>query len=237
MRPELDFKYAGMKEVIEFLSELKDNNNREWFEANRSRYAGVKKVFDAFATELIAHIGAFDPSTAGLGLKDCTYRIYRDTRFSHDKTPYKTHMGVYVCRGGKKSGYAGYYFHVEPGTDGRAAHGLMSAGLYMPEGNVLKSMREEIYDNGAALEADVCAAGGFALDTSNKLKRLPAGYPADAPHGELLKQKDLYLVKYFDEAWLLQKELAAAAAREFERTLPFVLRLNRAVEYAHEEME
>lgn len=225
-----------MKEVIDFLKELSLNNNREWFEAHRPDYLRAKGIFDAFALELIEGIASFDPSVAGLGLKDCTYRIYRDTRFSKDKQPYKTHMGVYVCRGGKKSGYAGYYFHVEPSGNGILGSNLMSSGIYMPEPVVLKSIREEIFDHGREIEDEIKKAKGFELDTSNKLKRLPAGYPAGTPYEEYLKLKDFNLVKYMDNDWLIQKDLARAAAAEYKRTLPFIERVNRAVEFAHEEM-
>ena len=101
-----------MKRVIEFLQNLVANNNKVWFDAHKDEYLLAKKVFEDFTEQLIAKVEAFDPSVKGLKVKDCTYRIYRDVRFSKDKSPYKTHMGCYICRGGKKSGYSGYYFHV-----------------------------------------------------------------------------------------------------------------------------
>lgn len=106
-----------MKEVIEFFRELHDHNTREWFDANRARWKRVQTQFHAFAEGLIDGIASFDPSVQGLRAKDCTYRIARDTRFSPDKSPYKTYIGAYVAPHGKKSGYAGYYFHIEPCAD------------------------------------------------------------------------------------------------------------------------
>ena len=106
-----------MKEVVMFLRQLKANNNKEWFTEHKAEYQSAQAKFNAFCEELIHRIEEFDPSVRGLTLKDCTYRIYRDLRFSKDKSPYKTHMGVYVCRGGKKSGYSGYYFHVAAGNE------------------------------------------------------------------------------------------------------------------------
>ena len=100
-----------MKDMIEFLRELKMNNNREWFCKNKHRYQEVQGRFNEFTERLIHGIASFDPTIANLGVKDCTYRIYRDVRFSEDKSPYKTHLGAVICRGGKKSGFAGYYFH------------------------------------------------------------------------------------------------------------------------------
>ena len=132
-----------MEDIIRFLEQLRRHNNREWFEANKLWYRDVKARFDGLVARLIDAIAAFDPSVAGLAVKDCTYRIYRDTRFSPNKEPYKTHFGAYFCPRGKKSGYAGYYFHVEPQGDGLIGGHLLSAGLYMPEPNVLKSVRDE----------------------------------------------------------------------------------------------
>lgn len=224
-----------MKNVISFLSRLRRNNNREWFMAHKDEYTAVKKYIDGLAEELIAALGAYDPTVAGLAAKDCTYRIYRDVRFSHNKDPYKTHVGIYVCPGGKKSGYAGYYFHVEPGDDGQGQY-FLTAGLYMPEGSVLKSMRDEIYDNGDAIEAAIKKAKGFSVDMSGQLKRLPKGYAPGSPHEEYLKLKDFFVTKNVDEKWLAQDNLAQAIAKEFSKTTEFISILNRAVKYAHEEM-
>ena len=159
-----------MEDIIRFLEQLRRHNNREWFEANKLWYRDVKARFDGLVARLIDAIAAFDPSVAGLAVKDCTYRIYRDTRFSPNKEPYKTHFGAYFCPRGKKSGYAGYYFHVEPQGDGLIGGHLLSAGLYMPEPNVLKSVRDEIFDNGERFvergEPAETGAGRFSVRQS-----------------------------------------------------------------------
>lgn len=105
-----------MKEVFDFLAQLSRNNNREWFNANKETYLQVREKFEDFAGQLIGKIAGWDEDIANsnLQVKDCTYRIYRDTRFSKDKVPYKTHMGIFICKGGKKSPNAGYYLHLEP---------------------------------------------------------------------------------------------------------------------------
>lgn len=225
-----------MKNVIDFLSELRKNNHKEWFEANKGWYKEALGEFNAFTETLIEGIASFDPLVAGLTLKDCTYRIYRDVRFSHDKTPYKTHMGAYVCPKGKKSGYAGYYFHLEPKGEGLLGGNLMTAGLYMPEPVVLRSLREEILDNGAELLAAAEEAKGFTLDQSNKLKRTPTGFPADSPYDEYLKLKDFYVVKPFDDKLLGSKDLLDKVVTGFRSTHRLTTQLNRAVQYAYEEM-
>jgi uncharacterized protein (TIGR02453 family) len=224
-----------MKRVLDFLSELRVNNNREWFNANKGRYSEANAVFSVFAENLIAAIGQFDPAVRGLALRDCTYRIYRDTRFSPDKTPYKTHKGVYVCPAGKKSGNAGYYFHVEPEGDGLIGGHVFDAGIYMPEPAVLKSVRDEIFDNGEAISAAVCKAHGFELDRSNALKRTPKGYPSDTPYDEYLRLKDFHLSKSINDDYLLADGLVERVAADFRTTYELVSLLNRATKYAHEE--
>lgn len=225
-----------MKDVLVFLRELRVNNNREWFEANKQRYREIKAYTDRFAERLIDGIASFDPSVRGLEVKDATYRIYRDTRFSNDKTPYKTHIGIYVCPGGKKSGNAGYYFHIEPADAGYLGGHLLSSGLYMPEPAVLRSIREEMADNGAEFLATAKKAKGFQFDTTNKLKRVPKGFRTEHEMEEYLKLRDVYLVKYFDDDYLIDPDLLRKAVADYKSTYEFSALLNKSVEYARDEM-
>ncbi|MDR2894427.1 MAG: DUF2461 domain-containing protein [Alistipes sp.] len=233
-----------MKRVLDFLNDIGANNNREWFAANKGRYKEAEGVFNAFAEQLIEAIGQFDPSVRGLALREATYRFYRDTRFSPDKTPYKTHFGVYICPGGKKSGNAGYYFHIEAATASAGSGGgmvgshMMDAGIYMPEPEVLKSVRDEIFDNGEAVLAAIAAArdgAGFELDRTNSLKRTPKGYPAESEWDEYLKLKDLHLSKMMGDDYILAPGLAQRAAADFRATYDFMTLMNRAAKFAHEE--
>ncbi len=106
-----------MKEILSFLKELSANNNREWFEAHRPTYLEIKKKVEDMTQTLIDGIAKFEPTASALRPSDCLYRIYRDTRFSPDKTPYKNHIGIYINPfGGKKSELAGYYLHIQPGN-------------------------------------------------------------------------------------------------------------------------
>ncbi len=133
-----------MKEIYSFLSELSQNNNREWFNANKDNYLKIRKTFEDFAQALIERIAQWDDDVAAsnLSVKDCTYRIYRDTRFSKNKDPYKTHMGIFICKGGKKSPYAGYYLHIEP------SGGNNFTGLIEPSGeNTLSGLKEQSGEN------------------------------------------------------------------------------------------
>lgn len=225
-----------MQNVIDFLNDLRDNNNRDWFEQNRQRYVSVNEEFAHFTGQLIDGISKFDPAISGLLPKDCLYRIYRDTRFSPNKIPYKTHMAAYICQKGKKSEYAGYYFHVEAeGVNYIGSH-LLSAGLYCLQPNIIKSVRDEILDNGAQFVETVQRAKGFSLDQNSRLQRVPKGYPKDSEYAEYLKMKDFSLFKPVDDAFMLSPKLLENTLAEFRKTVEFNVLLNRAVEFALHEM-
>ncbi|MDD3107797.1 MAG: DUF2461 domain-containing protein, partial [Alistipes sp.] len=134
-------KREQMDRLFDFLSQLRDHNTRDWFEAHRPLYAEVQRDFMSFVQELIDGISCFDPGVKGLTPKDATYRIYRDVRFSTDKSPYKTHLGTYICPGGKHSEYAGYYIHLEPGAS------VLATGIYRPRYKIVQSVWEEIFDH------------------------------------------------------------------------------------------
>lgn len=225
-----------MKEVIDFFRRLHDNNNREWFDEHRAEWTRVKGQFADFTAQLIEGVASFDPTVRGLRPQDCTYRIARDTRFSADKTPYKNYIGAYIAPRGKKSGFAGYYFHIEPCADGLVWCNLLSAGAVCLEPTVLRSVREEILDNGAEIEKAIRKAKGFRLCDHNKLKRVPTGFPADSPYAEMLKLKDVYLEKPITEEFLTAPDLLERTVEEFHRTQPFIAILNRAIQYAYDEM-
>lgn len=227
-----------MRTVLDFLSDLRANNNREWFAANKGRYKEAEAIFNAFAEMLIAAVGEFDETIRGLTLRDCTYRIYRDTRFSHDKTPYKTHFGLYMCPGGKKSGNGGYYFHVEPSGGGMIGSHMLDVGIYMPEPTVLKSVRDEIFDNGDEVlrEMGIAAKAGFELDRSNSLKRTPVGYPIGSKWDEYLKLKDFHLSKTAGDDYLLAPGLVERAAADFRTAHGFMALMGRAARFAKEEL-
>ena len=220
-----------MREIIDFLRELRLNNDREWFNANKATYRHAQSLFDGFAVELIDGIASFDDSVRGLGLKDCTYRIYRDTRFSSDKSPYKTYMGVYVAPHGKKAGYAGYYFHVEPD-----AESFLYAGLHMPSPTVLRSIREEIIDNGDGLMAAIGQSNGFLIYRERVLKRNPKDFPSGHKYDELLRLQDFGVAKTMTERDLLSPDLLQRSLDDFRSIRPLVDILNRAVQYAYDEM-
>lgn len=220
-----------MVEVVNFLSAVEKNNNREWFAAHKEQYKAFDRKLKEFAAKLINGIAAFDPSVAGLTVADCTYRIYRDVRFSHDKSPYKTWSGVFVAPHGKKAGYAGYYIHFE------SSGCFLYAGSHCPEPIVLKSIREEILDNGDAMLAAIEASNNFTLVTTNTLKRTPKDFPLGHKHDALLRLKDFGIEKPLDVALLTDSNtLLERVLQDLKSTYPLVEILNRAIDYAYEEM-
>ena len=127
--------------IFQFLKNLATNNNREWFQEHKDEYLKAQKEFEELLTAIIARISLFDESIVGIQAKDCTYRIYRDTRFSSDKTPYKIHLGGYINARGKKSEHCGYYVHIEHDNC------MLAGGSWCLESKVLKAVRQSIYDN------------------------------------------------------------------------------------------
>ena len=184
--------------ILQFLKDVAANNNRPWFQSHKDEYDAVRQDFETGVAQLIGRIADFDDSVAHLSVKDCTYRFYRDTRFSPDKSPYKRHLGAYISAKGKKSLHGGYYIHLEP--DGC----LVACGSYWLPTNILTSCRNEMMGNeeewlrcvenpdfqkyfGAPETASWESKQGFGLE---RLKTCPAGFPKDYPHLRYLRQKD-----------------------------------------------
>lgn len=225
-----------MQKVISFLRELHDNNNREWFHAHKAEYDEAKREFDAFALDLLKEIRTFDDSIGDLSLDDITYRIYRDVRFSKNKEPYKCHMGVFICPGGKKSGFSGYYFQISAADDGGWESGhMLAAGNYFTEPKVLKVLREDIaYGEGDFRQVLSQAAPEFVLDESNALKRVPAGFPADTPDSGFFRLKSFCLIHAPSDDFVTSGDLARRLAALFRTTMPFLRYVNRAIAYVRE---
>ena len=232
-------KNRYMKYVYYFLKRLAKNNNKEWFEAHKDEYLAAKEIFDNFTKELIREISRWDPyiNHRKLDVKDCTYRIYRDLRFSKDKTPYKTHIGCYIVPGGKKSPYAGYYFHMEPPESGSLLGGnILYSGIYMPENKVMASIRDEISVNGDALIRAMNKAKGFVLHY-DAYRRVPKGYENVEDEGwrNLIRMKEVSMFSDVSEDFLFAPgNLAKRVSERFRYCKDLNLFLNRCVDYAME---
>lgn len=226
-----------MKDIIEFLNDLQHNNNREWFMANKARYVAAAERFNAIVDELIQEIACYDSTVAGLKAKDCTYRIYRDVRFSADKSPYKTHMGAFICRGGKKSGYSGYYFHIGTGGEGYPYAHMLAAGDYCFDPKVLQVLREDIVGGGGDFHNIVKAASPtFELDREGALKRNPKGFEREELYTDYLRLKAFCLVHTPSNDFVCADGMPQRAAAIFQLAQPFLNYVNRAIEYVKSEM-
>ena len=216
------------KDILKFLKELKENNNREWFAENKEWYEKSKKDFSEFVELLILEIRKFDPEIGPMEAKDCQFRIYRDVRFSKDKSPYKTNFGAYISRGGKKLNFAGYYFHMEPGEY------FMSGGIYMPDGVVLKAIRQEIYHRIDEFKA-IMNAPAFkkyfnGLSEMEKLKSAPKDFPKDFPDMELLKYKHYIMSRDLKEKEVLSEDILKMARETYKAMVPFNHFMNAVIE-------
>ena len=139
------------KEALQFLEDLIANNNTEWMHANKKRYDNYKKDYHSFIASLLAEMKPLDPSLEPLEVKNCTFRINRDIRFSKDKSPYKTNMGVWMSQDKNRKNAPGYYIHFEQGNC------FIAGGVWCPEPNELKLIRKEIeffYDDLEAIVSD-----------------------------------------------------------------------------------
>ena len=177
-----------MKEILNFLADLAVHNDRDWFHANKARYDACYKTFLDFSADLIAALTEIDPTLEGLQPKDCVWRIYRDTRFSYDKRPYKEWFGVFpAMKGCKKSQRGGYYVHFQPGNC------LFAGGIWNPSPELLKALRSEIEANYEEVE-EIMAAPAWQkyfgdFDTDYMLKKVPAGFDPNFVHADWLKRK------------------------------------------------
>ena len=216
--------------TIKFLKDLKKNNNKPWFDTNRKRFEEAKNDFENFIQAVIDAYGKKDKSIASLKAKDCVFRIYRDVRFSKDKSPYKTNFGANMNKGGKKVSGAGYYFHLEPGQL------FLGGGIYMPMPAELNKVRQEI-DYSFKEFKKIIDSKKFKslygyLDRSPEflLTRVPKGYSTDNPAAEFLKLKSYIAITSMNEKEVISKSIVKKTTVVFETLKPFIDFLNRALE-------
>jgi uncharacterized protein (TIGR02453 family) len=213
--------------ILEFLSLLRDNNNREWFQGNKDLYDRARKEFENFINELIPEIYEFDKSIGMVTARDCLFRLFRDIRFSNDKTPYKTNFGAFIARGGRKGIYPGYYIHLE------TAQSMLAGGIYMPPPEVTKAVRQEIYYNSSEfrkiLEKDEFRKFFGKLDDFDKIKKPPKDFPPDFPDIDLLKYRSYTIVHNADDKQVRGQSYLAYAVKVFKAMYPLNAFLSRAI--------
>lgn len=192
-----------MKNILDFLKKLENNNNKAWFDENRNRYQEVKNEFADFVNQLIPAVKSIDKRIGDISSKETVFRIFRDVRFAKDKTPYKTNFGAFISDVGRKSSYAGYYIHIEPGKS------MLGGGIYMPQPDILKAVREEILDNPENYKKIVFSKeykNAFGEIWGEKLKAAPRGFPKDHPEIDLIKQKSFAVLQEISDKQVLDSK-------------------------------
>lgn len=213
--------------VLEFLSGLDLNNNRDWFHANKEWYDEAKLEMEQLVGTIIPGIAGFDPAVQFVSAKECMFRIFRDIRFSKDKLPYKTNFGAWITRVGRKSCGPGYYIHIQPGES------FLAAGVYMPEPEKLKNIRQEIYHNISEfkeiLEGKELRKYVKGVDEMDRLKKPPVGFPASFPEIEILMNRHFTVSCPLSGKQLSDPTFPKFALKVFAAMHPFNVFLGRAI--------
>jgi uncharacterized protein (TIGR02453 family) len=216
--------------TLKFLRDLQKNNNKNWFDTNRSSYEDAKKDFREFIQEVIDKHGKKDPGIKSLLAKDCMFRINRDIRFSKDKSPYKNNFGASINKGGKQSvSTAGYYFHLQPGRS------FTGGGIWMPQAEDLKKVRQEIDYNFADFKKIISSRkfksvyGDLSHDAEFKLTRIPKGYDVSNPAAEYLKLKSFISMIEIKDADITSKDLVKKTLTAFDALQPLIVFINQAL--------
>lgn len=216
--------------IYDFLRELAAHNNREWFNTHKSDFQKAEAEFENMLTAIIGRIAFFDPSVAHIEAKDCTYRIYRDLRFTQDKTPYKIHFGGFINARGKKALHCGYYVHLQP------EESLLAGGVWCPESKLLKAIRESIYDNideYRSIVEDSAFKKYFNSVGFNNLITAPKGFPKDFPYMEYLKPKDFSFCCFKPDSFFTSKSFLDKSEDIFKQ----MKRLNDFFDYTLNDFE
>ncbi|PKP35060.1 MAG: TIGR02453 family protein [Bacteroidetes bacterium HGW-Bacteroidetes-17] len=213
--------------VFEFLAELEVNNNREWFTQHKQLYNSAFNDMLKVVEYLIPKVGAFDPDIKNLDAKKCMFRIYRDVRFSKDKAPYKQNFGGFLVKGGRNSGNAGYYLHIENNNS------FIAGGIYMPPAPVLKKVRQEIYyhvDEFKSILKNKESIKYFKEISGERLVRPPKDFSPDFPDIELLKFKSYGFLHEVTNEQCLSTDFSDYVLKLFKLLSPMVKFLNRGLE-------
>lgn len=216
------------KSTRTFLKSLSKNNNRDWFNSNKPKYELAKKEFENYIDKLIREISRFDKDISGVKAKDSIFRIYRDVRFSKDKSPYKNHFGAFITYYGKNSNGPGYYIHLEPGNC------FLAGGIYQPDGKQLELFRKEI-DFSLKYFKKILNNSEFVkyfgeLSDMGKLKTAPKGFPKDHPALNLLQHKNYIVSHKVNDKIAFSEDFPSYSLKIFRAMRPFNKFLNTALD-------
>ncbi len=218
--------------TLDFLTQLKENNNRDWFIANKKVYEQAKTDFVVFVEKLIAEMEKFDPSLIDLEAKKCLFRINRDVRFSKDKSPYKINFSAVMSAKGKNIQGSCYYLHLQPGAS------FVAGGYWMPEPEHLKAIRQEIDYRSADFKKIITDKEFVSvygtLSEEEKLKNAPKEYTKDHPEIELLKLKSFTASSKLNDSLFFSTDPAIKLAQAFKVLQPFNQFLDQAIAEVHQ---
>lgn len=213
--------------IIDYLKRLAVNNNREWFNAYKDDYLTARGEFEKLISRLIANLSTFDVSVASVDPKECIYRIYRDVRFSPDKSPYKRHFAAYINSKGKKSYHCGYYFHLQPEGS------LIAGGGYELTPQMSKALRQSVYyqiDEFRSIVEKPEFVELYPVIGENFLKTAPKGYPKDFEYIKYLQCKEYVVSNRISDESLLQASMVEDITHRFKVMKPFLDFLNETID-------
>lgn len=214
--------------TLKFLQQLNNNNNRAWFNEQKETYLDAKEDFETLIQEILLELGKLDPAYDLLEAKKCMFRIYRDIRFSKDKTPYKVHFAAGISKGEKRLHFPGFYLHIQPGKS------YVGGGIWHPDREILSKIRQEI-DYNTEDFLSILKKSSFentfgSLSQEDKLKRPPKGYERDNPAIEYLKLRSFTTSCIIEEKDLTSSRLVENILKRFKELIPFVRFLEVAVD-------
>ncbi len=217
----------GLDRTLQFLSDLEKNNDRDWFNTNKKEFLAAKQEVDLVVEKILARMASYDLSISDIEAKKAVYRIYRDVRFSKNKLPYKNNLGASIKRGGRKSKFAGYYLHIQPGNS------MLAGGIWMPPSEDLKKVRQEIDYNTEEFKDIILSRNfkkTFEVLEGEKLKTAPKDYPKDHPEIDLLRHKSFVVSHKVSDKDVATGNFVKLAVDTFEELKPFLDFINRPLE-------
>jgi uncharacterized protein (TIGR02453 family) len=215
-----------MKSTLGFLKDLSANNQRDWFQANKKSYDQSRAEMIQLCSDVIQQLSSHDPDIAEINPAKAIYRIYRDTRFSANKTPYKNNLGFWLSPGNKKEPIAGYYVHIQP------SESFVAAGIYMPQSAELNAIRQEINFNFVELNKildDKLFASTWGDLMDDQLKSMPRGFEKDHPAAQLLKYKSFVVSKRFSDKEVSSPQFFSQVVETLAIGIPLVRFINEAI--------
>lgn len=217
----------NFKLIFNFLAQLQIYNDRNWFNEHKHVYDEARAEFQTFINALIPPLCQLDDSIGPVTADECIFRIYRDVRFSKDKSPYKDHFGAFIANGGRKTRLAGYYIHLQPDAS------FFAGGIFAPDAPTLESIRNTIYHHPDEIRKilDQKAFKKYFSEFADygRLKNPPKGYPKDFSEIELIKNKHFVTDLRMDNEFFMQDDVVAKLTKIFEAQYPLNAFLNRAV--------